>query len=165
MNYRKLHKLYYMAPYLLGVVLLIIFISLKLFFKIDYLNLKGLKDVLNSFIIFVSIVIGFYLVFCGIIISVNKSKFFVTLQKSRYKDVLPKQLYYSLIFSFLALVLTTTLQILMNYAFWLSYIIYFAWSFVIGVFVTYTFLNYILAISITFYSEPVEKEVEQIEQI
>ena len=162
MKSKKSHKLYYMAPYILGVVLLIFFIILKLFFKIDYLNLKGLKDVLNSFISFVSIVIGFYSAFYGMIISVNKSNFFVSLQKSKYKDVLPNQLYYSLIFAFLALVLTITLQILMNYAFWLSYVIYFAWSFVIGVFMTYAFLTSILSIAIIFYSEPLKKEVKKL---
>lgn len=162
MKQKDSHILYYISPYILGMLLLVIFAILKLFFKIDFLNLKGLKDVLNSVISFVSIVIGFYSAFYGMIISVHKSNFFVSLQKSKYKDVLPNQLYCSLIFAFLALILTIALQVLMNYAFWLSYVIYFAWAFVTGVFMTYAFLTSILSIAIIFYSDPLSKKIEDL---
>ena len=39
MKQKDSHILYYISPYILGILLLVIFAILKLFFKIDYLNL------------------------------------------------------------------------------------------------------------------------------
>lgn len=156
------HLLYYLIPYIFGLLIFGVFAFLNIKYKIYYYNIKGFKDVLGSFVNFVSIVIGFYSAFYAIIVSVNKSSFFTILEKSEYKNVLPIELFLALISAFLTLSFTIILQMLINYKLWISYLIYFCWTFIIGVFMAYAFLISVLFISVIFYSTPVNEEPEDV---
>ena len=98
------------CPYVVGLVVLFILMVLKLKFKLSFNNIEGLESVFESIIGFLSIVIGFYSAFYGMIISMTKSKFYDGTRNSKYKDELTKLLISSLMFSFITLIITILMQ-------------------------------------------------------
>lgn len=156
------HLLYKCLPYLTGLIIAGIFAWLNLKFKLSFNNIKGLNEVFQSIIGFLSIVIGFYSAFYGMIISMTKSKFIIELKNSKYEKDLPKLLISSLIFSFITLIITILLQILVNYK--NSYIVYvfYLWGFLLGVVIIYAFQTSLLSIAMVFYSDPVKKKTKTI---
>ena len=149
--------LFKFLPLLTGLVIVVVAIFFKSKLKLDYQNIKGFRSVLESIVNFLSIVIGFYSAFYGMIISMQKTKFMGTLAESEYKNELPKLLIWSLISAFLCLIITISMQILVNYKFTFIYYIYFFWCFIVGVFITYAFQTSLLSIVMIFESDPVKK--------
>ena len=149
--------LFKFLPLLTGLVIVVVAIFFKIKLKLDYQNIKGFRSVLESIVNFLSIVIGFYSAFYGMIISMQKTKFMRTLAESEYKNELPKLLIWSLISAFLCLIITIGMQILVNYKFTFIYYIYFFWCFIVGVFITYAFQTSLLSIVMIFESDPVKK--------
>ena len=149
--------LFKFLPLLTGLVIVVVAIFFKSKLKLDYKNIKGFRSVLESIVNFLSIVIGFYSAFYGMIISMQKTKFMRTLAESEYKNELPKLLIWSLISAFLCLIITISMQILVNYKFTFIYYIYFFWCFIVGVFITYAFQTSLLSIVMIFESDPVKK--------
>lgn len=149
--------LFKFLPLLTGLVIVVVAIFLKSKLKLDYQNIKGFRSVLESIVNFLSIVIGFYSAFYGMIISMQKTKFMRTLAESEYKNELPKLLTLSLISAFLCLIITISMQILVNYKFTFIYYVYFFWCFIVGVFITYAFQTSLLSIVMIFESDPVKK--------
>lgn len=149
--------LFKFLPLLTGLVIVVVAIFLKSKLKLDYQNIKGFRSVLESIVNFLSIVIGFYSAFYGMIISMQKTKFMRTLAESEYKNELPKLLTWSLISAFLCLIITISMQILVNYKFTFIYYVYFFWCFIVGVFITYAFQTSLLSIVMIFESDPVKK--------
>ena len=149
--------LFKFLPLLTGLVIVVVAIFFKSKLKLDYQNIKGFRSVLESIVNFLSIVIGFYSAFYGMIISMQKTKFMRTLAESEYKNELPKLLIWSLISAFLCLLITISMQILVNYKFTFIYYIYFFWCFIVGVFITYAFQTSLLSIVMIFESDPVKK--------
>ena len=117
--------LFKFLPLLTGLVIVGVAIFFKSKLKLDYQNIKGFRSVLESIVNFLSIVIGFYSAFYGMIISMQKTKFMRTLAESEYKNELPKLLIWSLVSAFLCLIITISMQILVNYKFTFIYYIYF----------------------------------------
>ncbi|MYY55206.1 hypothetical protein [Ligilactobacillus salivarius] len=150
--------LFKFLPLLTGLVIVVVAIFFKSKLKLDYQNIKGFRSVLESIVNFLSIVIGFYSAFYGMIISMQKTKFMRTLAESEYKNELPKLLIWSLISAFLCLIITISMQILVNYKFTFIYYIYFFWCFIVGVFITYAFQTSLLSIVMIFESDPVKKK-------
>ena len=149
--------LFKFLPLLTGLVIVVVAIFFKSKLKLDYQNIKGFRSVLESIVNFLSIVIGFYSAFYGMIISMQKTKFMRTLAESEYKNELPKLLIWSLISAFLCLIITISMQILVNYKFTFIYYIYFFWCFIVVVFITYAFQTSLLSIVMIFESDPVKK--------
>ena len=149
--------LFKFLPLLTGLVIVVVAIFFKSKLKLDYQNIKGFRSVLESIVNFLSIVIGFYSAFYGMIISMQKTKFMRTLAESEYKNELPKLLIWSLISAFLCLIITISMQILVNYKFTFIYYIYFFWCFIVVVFITYAFQTSLLSIVMIFESYPVKK--------
>lgn len=149
--------LFKFLPLLTGLVIVVVAIFLKSKLKLDYQNIKGFRSVLESIVNFLSIVIGFYSAFYGMIISMQKTKFMRTLAESEYKNELPKLLTWSLISAFLCLIITISMQVLVNYKFTFIYYVYFFWCFIVGVFITYAFQTSLLSIVMIFESDPVKK--------
>lgn len=146
--------LYMLLPLVIGLVNFILFLYLNINKSLNYANIKGFSDILGSVVNFVSIVIGFYSAFYGMIISMNKSVFVVTLKKSKYKDDLPIILLASLLSAFLTLLLTIALQAMSNYPGCITLIVYYIWTFIGGVFMSYALQTSILSIALVFGSEP-----------
>jgi uncharacterized membrane protein len=150
------------CPYIIGLVVLFFLIWINSKFNLSFRNIKGLDSVFESVIGFLSIVIGFYSAFYGMIISMTKSKFMTELKKSKYKNELPKLLISSLMFSFGTLILTVIMQVLVNYEnTYITYIFY-IWGFLLGIVITYALQTSLLSISMIFFSEPVEKKTKAI---
>ena len=150
------------CPYMIGLGAFLFLMLMNLKYNLSFSNIKGLDSVFESIIGFLSIVIGFYSAFYGMIISMTKSKFMSELRKSKYKDDLPKLLFSSLMSSFGTLILTILMQILIHYEnVYIVYIFYF-WGFLLGVVITYALQTSLLSISMVFYSEPEEKKTKSI---
>lgn len=144
-------------PLLAGLAMVIVATFIKYKLELDYQNILGFDSVLESIVNFLSIVIGFYSAFYGILISMRKTKFMRTLAESEYKNELPKLLIWSLVSAFLCLIITICMQILMNYKWFFIYWIYIFWCFIVGVFITYAFQTLLLSIVMIFESDPVKK--------
>lgn len=127
-------------------------------FCLNYGNIKGFENILESIVNFLSIVIGFYSAFYGMIISMTKTRFLEELKKSEYKEALPNLLIMALLTSFLALILTILLQILINYENNYILYLYYLWGFLVGSFITYSFRTALLSIAMIFGSDPDEME-------
>ncbi|HBP97355.1 hypothetical protein [Leuconostoc lactis] len=147
------------APLITGVAVLILLIVVQLKFNLSYKNLSGFENVLESMVNFLSIVIGFYSAFYGMIISMTKTDFLKELSKSKYKNVLPKILIYSLLSSFATLIITVLLQVVKNYPSNFAFVLYNIWGFLVGVFIMYSIQTALLSIAMIFYSEkkPLDK--------
>ena len=130
-------------PLLIGIISILC----TIYFKFDY-KVKGMKDVLTSVITFTSIVIAFYTSMYGILITIKDSKIMREIKKHHVNGIFKYQLYESLFFSFLILILSIILQISINYSGktekWLFYI----WMFSIGYFIgsTYRIISLLLRI-------------------
>lgn len=154
--------LYKMLPLLVGTFVSALFGIIYWKCGLSFYNLKGFENVLESVVTFVSIVIGFYSAFYGMIIAMSKSAFMRELQQSKYKKDLPKILLYSLFSAFSTLIVTLIMQILINYDTLFNLIIYFIWLFLVGIFITYALQTSILSIAMIFGSNPVAKGKSQL---
>lgn len=158
-----MNRLFYkILPILVGTVLSGAFIIIYWKYGLSFYNLKGFENVLESVVNFVSIVIGFYSAFYGMIIAMSKSAFMKELQQSKYRKDLPEILLYSLLSAFSTLVVTLVMQILINYDTSFALIIYFIWAFLVGIFITYALQTSILSIAMIFGSNPVAKGRSQL---
>ncbi|MCX2455639.1 hypothetical protein [Lacticaseibacillus nasuensis] len=158
----KRRWIYMLLPFITAIIFLIGAVALKCIYGLDYENLLGFKDVLESLVGFVSIVIGFYSAFYGMIISMSRSTFFLNLKRSRFKKDLPRILLYSLLSAFMTLILTIALQIFVNYKNLLGEVIYFVWVFITGIFLTYALQTSILSIAIVFFGDSDKIEIKKI---
>lgn len=144
--------------FLVGIILSLLMIWLNFEYGITYSSLKGYSDILYSTINFLSIIIGFYSVFYGLIFSIRKTKFFLELSKSRYRNNLLKLLINSLCSVFSCLILTIAMQSLIKYELMITTILFYVWFFLVGVSITYTFQMYLLLIAIIFEADPQKKQ-------
>ncbi|PRO78099.1 hypothetical protein C6Y10_13800 [Lactiplantibacillus pentosus] len=154
--------LYKILPVLIGIIVSGAFIIIYCKYGLSFYNLKGFENVLESVVNFVSIVIGFYSAFYGMIIAMSKSAFMRELQQSKYRKDLPEILLYSLLSAFSTLVVTLVMQILINYDTLFTLIVYFIWFFLVGIFITYALQTSILSIAMIFGSNPVAKGKSQL---
>lgn len=152
------NKLFKTAPLIVGVLLVIAMIFLNKKYGVNYRNLGGYENVLESVVNFLSIVIGFYSAFYGMIISMYKSKFMQELLKSKYKNDLPLLLIFSLISAFLCLILTIVMQSLITYKLEITNFLYYVWFLSVGIFVTYAFQTSLLSVAMIFESNPQKKK-------
>ncbi|MGM0181513.1 hypothetical protein IGK74_000410 [Enterococcus sp. AZ150] len=83
------------------------------FLKFSY-QTKGYSEVLESIINFSSIIIGFYTAMYGIMISLLDSDLFKIFRKNKVETYLKFQLYDSLIISFIVLILSIIMQVLVQ---------------------------------------------------
>lgn len=149
------------APLITGIAVLVLLIVVQESFNLSYKNLSGFENILESMVNFLSIVIGFYSAFYGMIISMTKTDFLKELSKSKYKSVLPKILIYSLLSSFATLITTILLQVVKNYPSNFAYLLYIFWGFLVGVFITYSIQTALLSIAMIFYSE--KKTIDKVD--
>ena len=123
-------KTFKFLPLIIGLVLVAIMIFFNQKYGVYYKNLGGFENILESIVNFLSIVIGFYSAFYGIIISMYESRFMQRLLKSQYRDELPLLLLLSLISAFVCLILTIVMQSLIFYNLkitnWIYYICFFS---------------------------------------
>lgn len=151
-------KLFKIFPSLIGLFLLSVMVWLKIKYGITYNTLKGFSNILDSTVNFLSIVIGFYSAFYGMIISMQKTKFLVELSKSKHKNDLPRLLVHSLCSAFSCLILTIVMQSLIEYNLSFTNLLFYAWFFLVGLFITYAFQTSMLSITMIFESNPQKKE-------
>lgn len=144
-------------PLIIGLILVFAAIFLNCKYHLNYRTIKGFNSVLESMVNFLSIVIGFYSAFYGMIISMQKTKFMQALAESEYSDELPKLLLWSLVSAFMSLILTIFMQVLINYHSLIILVIYFGWCVLVGIFITYAFQTSLLSIAMIFGSEPIKK--------
>lgn len=150
------------VPPLIGFLLLALMKWFNFKYSINYNSLKGFSDILNSMVNFLSIVIGFYSAFYGMIISMQKTKFLKELSRSKHKNDLPSLLINSLISAFLCLILTIVLQSLIKYNLSVTNLFYYLWFFLVGLFIAYAFQTSMLSIAMIFESEPQKKQKEDL---
>lgn len=151
-------KLFKMFPPLVGLLLLFLMGLLNIKYGINYHSLKGFSKILDSTVNFLSIVIGFYSAFYGMIISMQKTKFLTELSKLKHKNDLPKLLINSLCSAFLCLILTIVLQSLIEYRLRITTVLFYTWFFLVGLFITYAFQTSMLSITMIFESDPQKKQ-------
>ena len=137
--------IYNIYPLVFGIISFLFF----LFFSIDY-TIMGFQDVLNSIITFSSIIIGFYTAMYGVLISLNNTDIFKKFLNNKIDGTLKKQLYESLIISFLILIVSIALQVLMNYQGVITELTFFSWSFLLGYFLSTSFRAISLLLRIMF---------------
>lgn len=136
--------------YPLVVAILSIFFKLRI--NIDF-RIMGFEKVLESMITFSSIIIGFYTAMYGVLITLKDSDVMKTFRSKRLTGILRYQLYDSLIISFLVLVLSVALQVLINYPSNLTGSLTNIWFFIIGYFVATSFRAISLLLNIMFHNE------------
>lgn len=151
-------KLFKIFPPLAGLVLLLLMVWLNLKYGITYSSLRGFSNILDSTVNFLSIVIGFYSAFYGMIISMQKTRFITELSKSKHRNDLPRLLVSSLCSSFLCLILTIVMQSLIEYKLQITTVLFYAWFFLVGLFITYAFQTSMLSITMIFESDPQKKQ-------
>lgn len=151
-------KTFKFLPLIIGLVLVAIMIFFNQKYGVYYKNLGGFENILESIVNFLSIVIGFYSAFYGIIISMYESRFMQRLLKSQYRDELPLLLLLSLISAFVCLILTIVMQSLIFYNLKITNWIYYICFFFVGMFTTYAFQISLLSIAMIFGSNPKQKE-------
>lgn len=151
-------KTFKFLPLIIGLVLVAIMIFFNQKYGVYYKNLGGFENILESIVNFLSIVIGFYSAFYGIIISMYESRFMQKLLKSQYRDELPLLLLLSLISAFVCLILTIVMQSLIFYNLKITNWIYYICFFFVGMFTTYAFQISLLSIAMIFGSNPKQKE-------
>ena len=152
------NKLFKIAPLFVGVLLVAVMFFFNKKYGVNYRNLGGYENILESMVNFLSIVIGFYSAFYGMIISMYKSKFMQELLKSKYRNELPLLLVFSLISAFACLILTIVMQSLITYNLEITNIVYYGWFLLVGIFVTYAFQTSLLSIAMIFESNPQKKK-------
>lgn len=154
-------------PYVIGILCSIVLITLNYLFKFNYMS-PGFENILESIIGFLSIIIGFYSAFYGMIISILKSKFMKEIFKSQNRDILAKLLKQSLRLSFLSLILTIIFQLLINYKldvylpllncnFNVILLFYWVWGCLVASCIVFSYRIAMTSISMVFYSEPQKK--------
>lgn len=151
------NKIFKFAPLVIGFLLIVVMIFFNKKYGVSYKNLGGYENILESMVNFLSIVIGFYSAFYGMIISMYKSKFMQELLKSKYRDELPLLLIFSLISAFVCLILTIIMQSLINYSLKITSLVYYMWFGTVGIFITYAFQTSLLSIAMIFESNPKKK--------
>ena len=150
------NKLFKIAPLIVGALLVIMMISLNKKYGVNYRNFGGYENILESMVNFLSIVIGFYSAFYGMIM--YKSKFMKELLKSKYRNELPLLLVFSLVSAFACLILTIIMQSLITYKLEITNLLYYVWFLLVGIFVTYAFQTSLLSVAMIFESNPQKKK-------
>lgn len=112
--------------------------------------LKGFDNVLESLINFSAIIIGFYTAMYGVLLTLKNSDIFKKLKLRDAENIVKFQLYESLISSFLILILSILLQILINYKTMFTTLISSLWLAIIFVFAISTFQSISLLLKIMF---------------
>lgn len=156
-------KLFKLVSPFVGLLLVLLMKWFNFKYGITYDSLKGFSNILDSTVNFLSIVIGFYSAFYGMIISMQKTKFLKELSKSKHKNDLPKLLFNSLCSAFLCLILTIVMQSLIQYNLRITTVFYYMWFFLVGLFITYAFQTSMLSITMIFESEPQKKQKKDLE--
>lgn len=156
------NKLFKIAPLIVGFLLVIMMCLLNKKYGVNYRNFGGYENILESMVNFLSIVIGFYSAFYGMIISMYKSKFMQELLKSKYRNELPLLLVFSLISAFACLILTIVMQSLITYKLEITNLLYYIWFLLVGIFVTYAFQTSLLSIAMIFESNPQKKQKKDV---
>ncbi|UQS81896.1 hypothetical protein MOO45_06805 [Bombilactobacillus folatiphilus] len=147
----------YIKPYFFGVIVDIVLLLLKYYLNFDYTS-NGMSSALDSIVGFLSIIIGFYTAFYGIIISEMKSSLMKKLMDSKDKDELPKLLKRCIGYSFFSLILTIIFQLLIYYKNRIVLLFYFLWAFILVVCITYAYIVAQLSIFLIFYGEKKPKK-------
>lgn len=132
-------------PIIVGLATLLFFY----YAEINY-ELKGYNSVLDSIITFSSIIIGFYTAMYGVLLTLNNSDIFKKFREVEIESLFKKQLYESLITSFVILILSIALQILVNYDSLITNIFFCLWSFFLGYFLSTSFRSISLLLNIMF---------------
>lgn len=140
------------------VFFIITFLGLVyLFFnkKFFYLHLENFKSMLESSIDFLSIIIGFYSAFIGIVIAVKESTSFKELDKITVKHFI----LFSICISFLTLVMSFLLQVFVCYKslWWLVYL----WIMFFVLAIVCAFLTILLTLLSVFGDDSIPKEEEK----
>lgn len=121
-----------------------------------YLKLEDFKTMLNSSIDFLSIIIGFYSAFIGIVIAVKEDISFMELDKRTVKNFIRG----SICISFITLIMSFILQVFVCYKslWWLVYlwIIFFILS------IACAFLTILLTLRSVFGNDDIPKKKEKI---
>mgnify|MGYP000304298265 FL=1 len=156
------NKLFKIAPLIVGFLLVIMMCLLNKKYGVNYRHFGGYENILESMVNFLSIVIGFYSAFYGMIISMYKSKFMQELLKSKYRNELPLLLVFSLISAFACLILTIVMQSLITYKLEITNLLYYIWFLLVGIFVTYAFQTSLLSIAMIFESNPQKKQKKDV---
>lgn len=154
MNFLK--KVTTFLSLLFPLVIGAIFVILKLKFKLSY-NLLGFSSVLESVITFSSIIIGFYTAMYGVLLTLKDSDIMTAFRENKLTGILKFQLYDSLIASFLILILSILLQVLVKYPGEFASRTMCFWTFTVGYFMTTSFRAITLLLRIMFNSEDQSK--------
>lgn len=115
-------------PSLFAIILVLFW-----FFFVKKTTFGGLSNVLESIITFSSIIIGFYTAMYGVIITfiqIDKKNVFDRMSDYRLEDTFKFQLYFSLLTSFIALILSIIMQSeLINLKSMTGALIFYLWIF------------------------------------
>ncbi|MCS8570681.1 hypothetical protein EFD96_03760 [Pediococcus pentosaceus] len=141
-----------LIPLIVGVI----FVILKCTFKLSY-NLLGFSSVLESIITFASIIIGFYTAMYGVLLTLKDSDIMISFRENKLMGILKFQLYDSLIASFMILILSILLQVLVKYPGEFTSIATNVWTFVSGYFISTSFRAILLLLRIMFNSDDQSK--------
>lgn len=124
--------------------------------KFFYLKLENFKNMLESSIDFLSIIIGFYSAFIGIVIAVKEDVSFKKLDRITVKNFM----LFAICISFVALILSFLLQILVCIkSLW--YLVY-LWIIFFILSITCSFLTILLTLHSVFGDNSIPKEKEKI---
>lgn len=139
------------------------FIGLLTFVFFRYVGIdhtiKGYDEVLNSIITFSSIIIGFYTAMYGVLLTLKEADIFKKFRELKIDKTFKIQLYESLVVSFLILIASIALQVLVNYEqLQLTQLFFYAWSFLLGYFVSGSFKTIQLLLKIMFNHEEKTKQ-------
>lgn len=137
-------------PLIFGFLFCFLFNRLNFTFQTE-----GYDSVLESIINFSSIIIGFYTAMYGIMIGLFDSDLFKIFRKNKVQNYFKYQLYDSLVVSFLILLLSIAMQVLMNITDISSIryvtLIFKMWTFILGYFVGTSFRSITLLLKIMFH--------------
>lgn len=121
-------------------------------------EIKGFEKTLESIINFSAIIIGFYTAMYGVLLTLKNSDIFQNFKFHNAEKIVKFQLYESLISSFLILILSIALQILINYINPFTNFICAIWLGTLFIFVVSTFRAISLLLKIMFNHSGKEQE-------
>lgn len=142
---KKIDYLSAIFPTISGIISFLLFLWIGEGYK-----LKGIDDVIGSIINFSSIIIGFYSAMYGILLTLKDSDIMRKFKENDLESHLKWQLYESLIFSFLILITSIALQVIINYDNIYRKIFFYFWAFVLGYFTLVSFGTISLLVKIMF---------------
>ncbi|MBC1934877.1 hypothetical protein HCA69_00775 [Listeria grandensis] len=148
--------------FVIGVYAIALFVGSMVFFKCIPLtyHIKGYNDVLTSIISFSAIIIGFYTAMYGILLTLKNSDILQRFKFYKIEGIFKFQLYESLVFAFLILIASITMQVARNYATLFSEICFSLWVAFLIVFSISTFRSLSLLLRIMFNDSKVPKETK-----